>query len=203
MEKHKRLPGVTHPLWLLVSHWLNAVAVVVMVLSGWRIYDASPVFLFVFFPPRFTLGGWLAGALNWHFAAMWLLFGNGMFYLGMSAATGRLKEKFFPLSLKELWRDIGRTLRLNLHHDDLTHYNIIQKLSYLVALISLVMMVLSGLVLWKSVQFPLLRTLLSGYDTARVVHFVFMGVIAAFTLVHVFMAALVPRTIKGMLLGKF
>jgi thiosulfate reductase cytochrome b subunit len=190
------------PAWLRITHWLNVVAATVMVLSGWRIYGASPIFPF-HFPPGITLGGWLAGALQWHFAAMWLLFVNGLVYLALNIATGRMKTKYFPLSLKELWRDIMQTLRLSLQHNDLSRYNMIQKLSYLFAIATLVMMVLSGLVLWKSVQFPLLRALLGGYDTARVVHFVCMCFIVGFTAVHVVMALLVPRTLKGMILGRF
>ncbi len=190
------------PAWLRVTHWLNVAAVTVMVLSGWRIYDASPIFPF-HFPAGITLGGWLAGALQWHFAAMWLLFVNGLVYLILNTATGRMKMKYFPLSLKELWRDIKQTLRLSLHHDDLSRYNMIQKLSYLFAIAALVMMVLSGLVLWKSVQFPLLRALFGGYDTARVIHFICMCFIVAFTFVHVVMALLVPRTLKGMVIGRF
>ena len=201
-KNRKPKAAVPVPGWLRVTHWLNVVAVTLMVLSGWRIYDASPVFSFRI-PPGITLGGWLAGGLQWHFAAMWLLFVNGLFYLGMNIATGRMKTKYLPLSAKELWHDIKQTLRLKLHHDDLSHYNMIQKLSYLFAIAALVMLVLSGLVMWKSVQFPLLRALLGGYDTARIIHFLCMCFIVAFTFVHVIMVAVVPRTLKGMILGRY
>jgi thiosulfate reductase cytochrome b subunit len=202
MASKTAAPAVSHPLWLLISHWLNAVAVIIMILSGWRIYDASPVFPFIF-PPQYTLGGWLAGALKWHFAAMWLLFGNGIFYIAMALITGRFRTKFLPVTWKGFKKDLGDAARLKLVHDDLDHYNTIQKLLYLGVIVALVMMVVSGLVMWKPVQFPTLRTLLGGYDNARVVHFVFMSAIAGFILLHVFMAALVPRTIKGMLLGRY
>ena len=78
--------GTIHPVWVRVTHWLNALAAIVMMLSGWRIYDASPIFHGFTFPPDITLGGWLGGALQWHFAAMWLLVFNG---LAVSRAESR------------------------------------------------------------------------------------------------------------------
>ena len=90
-------PTPIHPAWLRVTHWLNAVACFVLVTSGWRIYNASPLFDFRF-PGAITLGGWLGGALQWHFAAMWLLVVNGLVYLALNLTSGRLLRKFFPLS---------------------------------------------------------------------------------------------------------
>src|SRR3989442_187168 len=84
-----------HPLWLRLTHWLNALAVVILVTSGWRIYNAAPFFDFSF-PGSITLGGWLGGALQWHFAAMWLLVFNGLLYLLLNIASGRWLRKFFP-----------------------------------------------------------------------------------------------------------
>ena len=190
-----------YPLWLRTTHWLNAVAVVTMVLSGWRIYNASPFWPFRI-PDSWTLGGWLAGALQWHFTAMWLLFFNGLFYLLMNILTGRFRTKYAPLDAHELLQNIKDTLRIKLRHDDLNHYNMIQKLMYLGIILVLILIVLSGLVLWKNVQFPLLRTLFGGYETARRIHFVCMGLIVTFTCIHVVMALLVPRTIKGMVSGR-
>src|SRR5690348_2371227 len=57
-----------HPGWVRVCHWINALAILVMIGSGWQIYNASPLFSFMF-PGAITIGGWLAGALLWHFAA--------------------------------------------------------------------------------------------------------------------------------------
>ncbi|AIO68122.1 prokaryotic cytochrome b561 family protein [Burkholderia oklahomensis] len=190
-----------HPSWVRVSHWLNAIAAVTMALSGWRIYDASPIYAGFTFPRGITLGGWLGGALQWHFAAMWLLFFNGVFYLTMSVATGRFKRKFLPLSAKGIARDLRDALRGRLSHDDLSVYNAVQRAAYVAAIADLVLLVLSGLVIWKSVQFPLLRELLGGYDNARVVHFWAMAFLVAFFVVHVAMAALVPRSLLAMLRG--
>lgn len=198
----QRNPDISHPLWLRISHWLNAIAVIIMITSGWQIYNASPLFNFSF-PHQVTLGGWLAGGIQWHFAAMWLLFFNGLFYLIMNTLTGRFKRKYWPLSLWELFHDILQTLRLHLDHNDLNKYNMIQKLLYIGVTLALVIMVLSGLVMWKHVQFPVLNIIFGGYDTARLIHFLSMSFIAFFIVVHVALTIIVPRTLKGMVLGRF
>jgi thiosulfate reductase cytochrome b subunit len=193
--------GLIHPLWLRSAHWLNAVAVVVMVGSGWRIYNASPIFDFRF-PEALALGGWLGGALQWHFAAMWLLAANGLAYLVLNIVGGRFKHKFWPLRPTLIWGDLRAALRGRLSHADPHHYNGLQRVAYLVAIADLVVLVLSGLVLWKSVQFPLLRELIGGYETARRVHFYAMAALVAFVLGHILMVALVPRTLIAMLRGR-
>ncbi|WP_144152491.1 cytochrome b/b6 domain-containing protein [Paraburkholderia sp. BCC1885] len=190
------------PVWVRITHWINALAVVLMVMSGWQVYDASPIFPALQFPPAITLGGWLGGALLWHFAVMWLLVANFAVYLGLNLASGRLRRKLLPLSIKSLATDTLAALRGRLTHGDLSRYNAIQKLAYLVVIVDIVLLVLSGLAVWKSVQFPLLRTLMGGYDNARVVHFVCMSVIVAFFAVHVVMVALVPRSLLLMIRGR-
>ena len=190
-----------HPLWLRATHWLNAIAVVLMVTSGWRIYNASPVYA-MRFPGEVTLGGWLGGALQWHFAGMWLLAFNGLVYLTLNVLSGRLKRKFFPITAAGVWHDLRDTLRGRLSHADPRHYNGLQRLAYLTAIVDLVLLVLSGLVLWKSVQFPLLRELMGGYEGARRVHFFAMATLVAFVVGHVLMVALVPRTLLTMLRGR-
>jgi thiosulfate reductase cytochrome b subunit len=190
------------PAWVRVTHWINALAVVLMVMSGWQVYDASPIFPAVQFPPAITLGGWLGGALLWHFAVMWLLVANFLVYLGLNIASGRLRRKLLPLSVRSLAADTLAALRGRLGHEDLSRYNAIQKLAYLTVIVDIVMLVLSGLAVWKSVQFPLLRTLMGGYDNARVVHFVCMSVLVAFFAVHVVMVALVPRSLLLMIRGR-
>jgi len=189
------------PAWVRITHWLNAIAVVVMVLSGWRIYNASPLFG-LRFPNEITLGGWLAGALQWHFAAMWLLVANGVVYLVMNAVTGRFRRRFMPLSVPSALRDIAAAVRGKLAHPNLAEYNAAQKLLYLGVVAVIVLTVLSGLAIWKSVQFPLLRALMGGYDAARWVHFFGMSAIVLFLVVHVVMVVLVPRTLVIMLRGR-
>jgi thiosulfate reductase cytochrome b subunit len=190
-----------HPGWLRAVHWLNALAVLVMVTSGWRIYDADP-FVGFRIPKAVTLGGWLGGALQWHFAGMWLLVANGLVYLTLNLASGRFLHKFFPLHLRQLRLDLRDALRGRLAHDDLRHYNTVQRLAYLFVIADLVMLVLSGLVLWKSVQFPLLRELLGGYEGARRVHFYGMALLVAFVVGHVAIAAAVPRSLLAMIRGR-
>lgn len=195
------IPASSHPRWLRLTHWLNALAVLVMVTSGWRIYNASPLYDFSF-PKSITLGGWLGGALQWHFAAMWFLAINGLVYLIINLASGRLSRRFFPVSPKGVLQDLWAALRGRLGHADLSHYNQVQRLAYLFVMLDITLLVVSGLVLWKSVQFPLLRELLGGYDAARHVHFIAMALLVAFVAVHLVMVALVPKTLLAMIIGR-
>ncbi|OEZ85116.1 hypothetical protein JAB6_19630 [Janthinobacterium sp. HH104] len=193
--------SVIHPAWLRITHWLNAVAIVVLATSGWRIYNAAPFFPFEL-PRVLTLGGWLGGALQWHFAAMWLLVANGLLYLIINIVSGRLRRQFFPLSPRLLLADFIAALKGKLAHADLRHYNMVQRAAYLFVMLDCIVLVLSGLVLWKSVQFPLLRELMGGYESARRVHFIAMALLVGFVGVHLLMVALVPRTLVAMLRGR-
>jgi thiosulfate reductase cytochrome b subunit len=190
-----------HPLWLRLTHWINAAAVIVLVLSGWQIYNASPLYGFRF-PSSVTLGAWLGGALLWHFAAMWVLAGNGLIYLATNLASGRLLQRFFPLRVGDLLRDFTAALKGKLMHEDPRRYNAVQKLAYLFVIVATIVIIASGLVVWKSVQFPHLRELFGGYNTARVVHFFAMASLAAFFIVHVVMVALVPSTFLHITRGR-
>lgn len=190
-----------HPAWLRLAHWLNAAAVLLLIGSGWRIYNAAPFFDFAI-SSSITLGGWLGGALLWHFAAMWLLVANGLLYLSVNLVSGRLRRQFFPVASRQVLHDLGAALTGRLAHADPRRYNSLQKLAYLFVMLDSVLLVLSGLVLWKSVQFPLLRELMGGYETARRVHFFAMTGLCAFIAVHLAMVALVPRTLLAMLRGR-
>ncbi len=195
-----RSKEVIHPAWLRVAHWVNALAVLVLVTSGWKIYNATG-FLGFTFPKEVTLGGWLGGALLWHFAAMWALAINGTAYLVLNGVTRRLASKFFPLSFSGLVDDIAAALKGNLAHADPRQYNTVQRVAYLFVMLDSLLLVLSGLVLWKSVQFPLLRTLMGGYEGARLVHFAAMAALVLFVAVHLVMVMLVPRTLVTMVRG--
>ncbi|WP_373689649.1 cytochrome b/b6 domain-containing protein [Raoultella ornithinolytica] len=194
-------PAIVHPLWLRICHWVNALSILIMVASGWRIYNASPLFNFDI-PDALTLGGWLAGALQWHFSAMWLFALNGVFYLLMNVVSGRLKKQFWPLSPRGVIHDFISALCGRLTHDNPGHYNYVQKLAYLFVMLDSIILALSGLVIWKSVQFPLLRTLLGGYDTARVIHFLAMSALMGFVVIHLLMVLLVPKTLLAILRGR-
>lgn len=133
---------------------------------------------------------------------MWLLAVNGLVYLGLNLATGRLRARFWPLTPRQIVGDLSAALTGRLGHDDLSRYNAVQKSAYLGAIGLLILLVLSGLAVWKSVQFPALRELMGGFDNARVVHFVAMAGLVVFLLVHVVMVALVPRTLRLMVTGR-
>src|SRR3984957_10387784 len=120
---------VIQPAWVRAMHWANAVAIVLMIMSGWQIYNASPLFRFSF-SSSLTLGGWLGGGLLWHFAAMWLLMVNGLVYLTLGFATGRFAKKLLPISPAGGIGDARAALARKLSHDDLTKYNKVQKLLY-------------------------------------------------------------------------
>lgn len=188
-----------HPPMVRLFHWVNALAIVLMISSGWRIYNASPLFPFRF-PDAITLGGWLAGALQWHFAAMWLLVVNLVFYIGYGIARGHFRRSFFPISFQSVVHDLGRALRGRLPHR-LGEYNAVQKAAYLAVLLAIVATVLSGLAIWKPVQFQLLASLMGGYDQARIVHFLGMSAIVAFIVLHLMLVLLVPSTLLPMITG--
>lgn len=140
-----------HPLLVRIAHWVNALAILVMMLSGWKIYNASPLFDFSF-PDGLTLGGWLAGALQWHFAAMWVLVINGMIYLAYGLFSGHLLRRMFPISPGAMIRDLRNALRGRLAHDDLSVYNAAQRAAYVGAIVLAIGLILSGLAIWKPVQ---------------------------------------------------
>ena len=192
---------VIHPLWVRITHWINAVAMLVMIGSGWEIYNASPLFPFTF-PGSITLGGWLAGALLWHFAAMWVLAINGLVYLILGLATGRFRRKLLPIRPREVIADTKAALTFRLAYDDIAVYNAVQRLLYAGIIVVAIVIVLSGLAIWKPVQLQELTTLFGGYEPARYVHFICMALIVAFLVVHILLALIVPKSLRSMVTGK-
>jgi thiosulfate reductase cytochrome b subunit len=197
-----RTGGVIHPRWVRITHWINALAMFIMIGSGWQIYDASPLFDFLEFPSGLALGGWLAGALLWHFAAMWLLLINGIVYVTLGVATGRFRRKLLPIRPRAVFDDFVAALRGRLSHDDLSVYNSVQRLLYAGVLIAGVVIVLSGVSIWKPVQFKYVTALFGGYDVARYVHFFAMAAIVAFLTIHVALALIVPKSLRAIILGR-
>jgi thiosulfate reductase cytochrome b subunit len=190
-----------HPVWVRITHWINAVAVVIMIMSGWQIYNASPLFPFTF-SPQITLGGWLAGALLWHFAAMWLFAVNGLIYVALGILTGRFRRKLFPISPREVALNVREALTFRLSHADLSVYNAVQKLLYLGVIAAGFVIALSGLAMWKPVQLQTLTAIFGGYEAARYVHFFAMAAIVGFLAVHVTLALLVPKSLRAMVTGR-
>src|SRR3954451_13353028 len=192
---------VIQPAWVRIVHWINAAAMILMIMSGWQIYNASPLFAFKF-SSAITLGGWLGGALLWHFAAMWLLMVNGLVYLVLGFATGRFRKKLLPITRAGVFADTRAALTGRLSHADLATYNYVQKLLYAGIIVVGILIVLSGLSIWKPVQLQYLTALFGGYDIARYVHFVCMALIVAFLVVHVALALLVPKSLRAMIIGR-
>jgi len=197
----ERPAPVIHPRWVRITHWVNAIAMLVMIGSGWQIYNASPLFGFTF-PKSITLGGWLAGALNWHFAAMWVLAINGIVYVALGFISGRFRRKLLPIWPRQVIADATAALTLKLSYQDLTVYNAVQKLAYVGVLIAGVVVVLSGLALWKPIQLQELTALFGGYEAARYVHFFAMAAIVGFLVMHIVLAVLVPRSLRAMITGR-
>jgi thiosulfate reductase cytochrome b subunit len=193
---------VIQPVWVRIAHWTNAVAMILMIMSGWQIYNASPLFDALKFSKSITLGDWLGGALLWHFAAMWLLMVNGLVYLALGLATGRFRKKLLPITPGGVISDARAALTFKLSHQDLSRYNYVQKLLYAGIIAVGIVIVLSGLSIWKPVQLQYLTALFGGYDVARYVHFFCMSAIVGFLVVHVALAALVPKSLRAMIIGR-
>jgi thiosulfate reductase cytochrome b subunit len=203
---------IVHPLTVRVTHWLNAVAMFIMIASGWRIYNSDPILPF-YFPVWLTLGGTyegsvdihnedgLAGALQWHFAGMWLFTLNGIVYVAYGILSGHFRRMFFPVGPKSVWRDMMSALRFRLPHRHGV-YNAVQKALYLGVLAGGVLMLLSGLAIWKPGHFHELAWIMGGFDNARVVHFLGMAAIVGFLVVHIALVVIVPKTLPAMVTGR-
>jgi thiosulfate reductase cytochrome b subunit len=195
--KERRL----HPLPIRIMHWINAAAIFIMIGSGWKIYDDDVIFGWLHFPDFLTIGKWAQHGLQWHFFGMWIFSLNGLAYLAYGLAGGRFRQKLLPISGREILGTVGEALRFQLRHDDLTHYNGVQKILYLGIILIGLVIVISGLALWKPVQFSELAALFGNFQTIRLVHFVCMAAIVGFLVVHVTLALLVPQSLIAMITG--
>ena len=196
-----RHPRRLHPLPVRLMHWVNAVAIIIMIGSGWKIYNDEVLFGWLHFPDWITIGGEAQGALQWHFFAMWLLMMNGLCYLAYGVFSGRFRRKLFPIHPREVMSNVRDALRFRLSHDDITRYNAVQKLLYVGIILVIVVQVLSGLAIWKPMQFSELAALFYDFQGSRLVHFLGMTAIVAFVIVHVALALLVPKTLGAMISG--
>ncbi|MGI4746615.1 MAG: cytochrome b/b6 domain-containing protein [Janthinobacterium lividum] len=191
---------VVHPLVVRITHWVNAVAIVMMVCSGWQIYNASPLIPFTF-PAWATLGGWLGGGIAWHLAAMWLLVANSIVYFGYGLIGRHFARTFLPITPRGFGHDLREALAFRLKHK-LGTYNSVQRLLYIGVLVLGIAAVVSGLGMWKPVQLQLIDALLGGYGTLRWIHFFAMSGIVLFVVVHLALVALVPKTLPAMITGR-
>ena len=196
-----RPPPRLHPLPLRVMHWINAVAIFIMIGSGWKIYNDDVILGWLHFPDWLVIGKWAQYGLQWHFFGMWIFVLNGIAYLSYGIATGRFRQKLFPITLREVFATVGDALRFRLTHDDLTVYNAVQKILYLGVILVGILIVITGLCLWKPVQFSELAALFGNFQTIRIIHFLCMAAIVGFVLVHVTLALLVPQSLVAMITG--
>jgi thiosulfate reductase cytochrome b subunit len=201
LKSPDRSTRALHPLPLRIMHWINAVAMIIMIASGWQIYNDEVLIGWLHFPSWITIGGGPEGALQWHFFAMWILGLNGLAYLTYGLKTGRFRRMLLPISFDEILSEVRKALRLDLQHDDLTRYNAVQRVLYIGIIIVIIVQVLSGLIIWKPVQFSELSFLFYDFQGARIAHFIGMVAIVAFVLVHVALALIVPQTLIAMLKG--
>jgi thiosulfate reductase cytochrome b subunit len=190
-----------HPLPLRIMHWINAAAIFIMIGSGWRIYNDDILFGWLRFPDFLVIGKWAQYGLQWHFFGMWIFAINGLAYLLYGIFTGRFRRKLFPISLREVLVTFGDALRLRLSHEDLTVYNAVQKTLYLGVILVGMFIVITGLCLWKPVQFSEVADLFGSFQTIRLIHFLCMSAIVGFVAVHVSLALLVPRSLVAMITG--
>ncbi|NVO17029.1 MAG: cytochrome b/b6 domain-containing protein [Rhodoplanes sp.] len=194
-------PARLHPLPLRLMHWINAAAMLIMIASGWKIYNDEVIFGWLHVPDAITLGKYAQHALQWHFFGMWVIALNGLAYLIYGIVTGRFRRKLFPIWPHEVLATVRDALTFRLRHDDLTHYNAVQRVLYVGIILVGIVVVLSGLAIWKPVQLSGLLVLFYDFQTARLVHFLCMAAIVLFLAVHVALALLVPRSLLAMLTG--
>ena len=190
-----------HPGPVRLMHWTNAIAMIIMILSGWGIYDDYVIIPGLHFSTTFRLGTWAAPSLLWHFAGMWLLAVNGICYVIYGLVTGRLPERMLPIRIRELVQTVRDTLHFKIDHQDLTVYNAVQKLLYIIVILAGISQVVTGLLIWKPIQFSAAIALLGGFQAARIEHFIGMVVIVGFLIVHVALSLLVPKTLWAMVTG--
>jgi thiosulfate reductase cytochrome b subunit len=190
-----------HPLPLRIMHWINAIAIFIMIGSGWKIYNDDVILGWLHFPDAVVIGIWAQYGLQWHFFGMWIFVLNGIAYLTYGIVTGRFRKKLLPITFGELLATIDDALHFRLGHDDLTIYNAVQKILYLGVILVGILIVITGLCLWKPVQFSELASLFYNFQTIRVIHFLCMAAIVGFIVVHVSLALLVPQTLVAMVTG--
>jgi thiosulfate reductase cytochrome b subunit len=210
---HRRDYVVLHSPWVRYSHWAWALGVIILIGSGWRIYNQEPLFEWLSFPASITIGGdyegaervhndfGLAAALLWHFAAIWLLFVSLTVYIVHGIATGHFRRKFLPIWPRRVLADVLDFLHGRLDHE-LGARNAVQKLLYTFAVLAMILMVWSGLVLWKPVQFEEIGVPLGNYEGARYIHFFGMAGLVLFSVVHVALTILVPKVLPPMFTGR-
>jgi thiosulfate reductase cytochrome b subunit len=216
-SERRRIPAGrrAQPAPIRLAHWITVPLLMIMAGSGLQILAAYPAlgprggqyrwypFQNVAPPSWMRFGGWLAGARHWHFAIAWFLILNGIFYLIYLGASGEWRRRvFLPV------RDTSNALAMFAYYVRIRKtpppedfYNGLQRLAYTSAILLAIVVVLSGLAIYKPVQLHLLTALFGGYDSARVVHLGCLGLLVFFAVTHIILVLLHPRTILTMVTG--
>jgi Ni/Fe-hydrogenase b-type cytochrome subunit len=213
-----RKPSTLRHHWIVrLTHWVNALALTVMIGSGLRIFNAYPAFAprgerFCCYPfegmailPAFTFGGWLAGARNWHFAMMWVLVVNGLVYLGFVYLHGEWRD-LVPRrgDVRDAWEMIKFYLFVRRNHPHQGKHNALQKSVYFALPWLGLAAVVTGIAIWKPVELSPLTNALGGYPLARFWHFLVMVTLVVLSVMHVFMVfAVDPYALRSIITGGY
>ena len=210
-------PAARHHWIVRLTHWVNVVALGLMITSGLRIFNAYPAFArrgesfccYPFagkpIPEALTFGGWLAGARNWHFAAMWLLFANGFVYLAFIYLHGEWRD-LVPRrgDARDMWEMAKFYLFARREHPHQGKHNALQKSAYFSMPILGALAILTGIAIWKPVQLAPLTNALGGYVWARYWHFLVMLGLVLLSIVHIVMVfAVDPYSLRSMITGGY
>ena len=187
-----------HPLPVRLCHWVNSVALFVLIGSGLQIFRAFPSFGakipqkdLLHWPKSLAIGGWLGGALQWHLTFMWIYIATGLFYLGYQIFSGNYRQVLFlPRDIPGVWPMVKHYFLFGAKPAVKEAYNSLQKHAYTTVFALGVLSVLTGLAIWKPVQFSWLAWLMGGFHWARVWHFAIMWAILLFVFGHLVMVIL-------------
>jgi Ni/Fe-hydrogenase b-type cytochrome subunit len=191
------LAAYEHPRVVRFAHWLNAISLFVLIASGLRIFRAFPSFgskvpqkVLLKVPEKLTLGGWLGGALQWHFTFMWIFVSTGLIYVVYQLFSGNYRQVLFmPRDVSGVWPMARHYFLFGPKPEIKEAYNPLQKLAYTSSILFGVLATVSGIVLYKPVQFWWLAFLLGGFHMTRIWHFLAMCGFLAFIPGHLVMVA--------------
>jgi thiosulfate reductase cytochrome b subunit len=216
-----------HALAVRVTHWVNAVALTLLLMSGLQIFNAHPNLYwgdssYTGQPPLLQTDGfpswitvpsnqWLAMGRRWHLFFAWVLVVNGVTYLTYSIASRHLSRDLGITSTD--WRSIGRSfaehLRLHRPHgDEARHYNVLQKLTYLAVIFGLLpLMIITGMAMSPGLDslWPGWVDVLGGRQSARTLHFITAWLLVLFAMIHVFEVLVTGfwNNLRSMITGRY
>jgi thiosulfate reductase cytochrome b subunit len=192
-------PVYEHPWAVRFCHWANAVSVTVLAMSGLQIFSAFPAFgpkipqqnLIDAVPEAVALGGWLGGALQWHFTFMWIFAASGLLYVMSQILSGHWRTVLFARrDVAGLWPMVRHYFLFGPKPVVTEQYNALQKQAYTTALLLGTLSLLTGVVMYKPVQLSALGWIFGGYHGARLIHFLSMCGLLAFIPGHLIMVLL-------------